>query len=231
MDTQVEKPTDISFTSDDIAKHSTRPSLTDGWYQWICTQAETTVAKSGHLMIDTRNAPLAEADDPSSKVAKFAVRDNIILPFDNPNMADHKAPNTAGLCHAKLMAIFGEDEIPDYPRVVDGVLTYKGEEIQKVDEQAYREEVTALVFHKLQELWQDPTPLVDQAFFAKKIQNGEFSNLTTPRAVLPDGVELVARSSWEAVTTPASKATASKNGTNGHGKTNGKTNTTNKKKK
>lgn len=215
MSDQVEKPTDVNFTPEDIAKHSARPALTDGWYQWLCTDAQTTVAKSGHLMIDTRNAPLAEVDDPSSKVQKFAVRDNIILPFDNPNVEGHKAPNTAGLCHAKLLALFGEDVIPDYPRVVDGVLQYKGEEIEKAEEGEIRQEVTKLVFEKLQELWADPSTLVDQAFYGKKVQNGDYSNISTPRSALPDGMQLVPRDEWE-------KAPEVKAKTNGHAAKNGK---------
>lgn len=213
MAEQTEKPTDINFTPEDIAKHSTRPALVDGWYQWLCTDAQTTVAKSGHLMIDTRNAPLADLNDSTSKVQKFAVRDNIILPFDNPNFEGHKAPNTAGLCHAKLLAIFGEDVIPDYPRVIEGVLTFKGEEIEKAEEGEARQEVTTLVFEKLQELWADPSSLIDQAFFGRKIQNGDYSNIEKPRSVLPDGVELLPRDQWEAVAEVKAKVKApAKNG-------------------
>lgn len=221
---ELQKPTSIKFSPESVKKLSLKESGTPGWYRWIVTNAETQVAGTGSYMIVTNLSPLEDVDDPNSVFKKLRVRNNIILPEENPEVDGHKAPNTIGLCHGFLMALY-PDEIDDYPRFSDGALRFKGEEIEKAEEENYREEVTKQVTDKLEQLWLDPTPLVDEVFYAELFQNGDFSNIKSIRPELPDGAKLVARGQFmnTSATVPAKtggswgpKANGKSNGTNGH---------------
>ena len=178
-----------SFDPKDIAAAASKQSLSLGWFRFLTTDAKLQIAKSGHYMIVTRNEPLTDPDDPDSAVSRLSVRNNLVMPFDNPDVEDQKAPNTTGLMGQALRA-YGYD-LPQYPRVIDGVLTYNGEEIEKAEEDACRQEAVQAIWDACLALMQDPEQLVDQAFYAKTVQNGDFLNITSPCAELPEGEMLV----------------------------------------
>lgn len=219
---ELQKPTSVSFTPDAVKKLAAKEKATQGWYRWLITDAETKVAGTGSLMIVATCNPLVDPEDPNSIFKKIRVRNNIILPQENPDVADHKAPNTIGLCHGFLMSLY-PDEIQDYPRFSDGALRFNGEEIEKAEEEQYREEVTKQVTDKLEALWLDPSPLVDEVFYAEAFDNGDFTNIRSIRQELPDGVKLVPKGQFLATAgaeAPASGGMTpkSRNGTNGHAK-------------
>jgi len=184
------RASDIKLTPENIAQMSQRQSLALGWYQFLVTEANAKVAKSGSLMIELRCAPLAETDDPNSKVAKLSLRNNIVLPVANPEVADHTPPNTIGIVVSALKAL-GVEGIEDYPRQIDGQLTFKGEAIEKAEEDEARQEVTELAVTKVLELYDNPSELVDCAFYGQVIEKDGFTNIAGMRSELPDGESLV----------------------------------------
>lgn len=222
---ELQKPTSVKFSPDAVKKLAAKEKATPGWYRWIITDAETKVAGTGSLMIVAVCAPLTDPDDPNTIFKKIRVRNNIILPQENPDVDGHKAPNTMGLCHSFLMSLY-PDDIQDYPRFSDGALRFNGEEIEKAEEEKYREEVTQQTATKLEALWEDPSPLVDEVFYAEAFDNGDFTNIRQIRQELPDGQKLVPPGQF--LTTSAEgeakssgmtpKAKNGTNGTNGHAK-------------
>ena len=128
-----EIPTDVTFTPADVEAGAKPQRLRAGWRQWLITGAERSVSKdNGYLMITLSTRALAVEGDPTS-IKGPNVRNNIVLPLKNPSRDDHRPPNTAGICHATLRALY-PDEIPDYPRRVNGKLTYLGQTIDAADE-------------------------------------------------------------------------------------------------
>jgi hypothetical protein len=186
---EVQLPTSLSYTEDDVANAATRPQLAEGWYRFVITNAKRTESReNGHLMINQTLTPLSDPDDADSK-ASPNIFNNLCFPHKNKNRADHKPPNTAGICHGFLMAIY--DDMPDYPRMVDGTLTYNGEAIDREDENACRQEVTKEVFERLNALWEDPDALLDEAVYGQVHINGQYVNVKNIRAELPEDAELV----------------------------------------
>lgn len=192
---EMQKPTSVTFAPDAVKTLAAKDQTTPGLYRFIVTDAETKLAGTGSFMIVTKQSPLEDPEDPNSIFKRVVIRNNIILPMANPDVADHEAPNTIGICHSFLHALY-PDEINDYPRWKDNCLQYNGEEIEKAEEEQYREEVTAQTLAKLEELWKDPSPLIDECFYAEAFQNGDFTNLKKISADLPDGAKLVARGEY-----------------------------------
>lgn len=199
------RASDIKLTAEDIAKKAARLSLNLGWYQFLVTQAESKIAKSGSLMIELRCAPLKEVNDQNSKVMNLSLRNNIVLPVSNPDLPEHLAPNTTGIVVSALVAMEIKG-IVDYPRTIDGQLMYKGEVIEKAEQDDARVEVTQLALDKILALYDDPSELVDCAFYAQVIEKDGYTNIGSMRAELPDGVELVPAEQFEKAIVVKAKA-------------------------
>lgn len=190
MSNQKNVPTNISYTDDEIAKASSRPTLNPGWYRFLIRNAENTVSENkGHIMTNITLAPLTDPDD-AATFSSPTIRHNIVWPFKNPEYDGHKAPNTTGICHNFLRAVL-PDEIHDYPRKVDRVLTYKGEAIPSDEEASCRMEVTRSVFEYGKKVLGDPEVLNDNVVYAEVYQNGEYLNARNFRAELPEEAVLV----------------------------------------
>ena len=185
-----EIPTDVTFTPADVEAGAKPQRLRAGWRQWLITGAERSVSKdNGYLMITLSTRALAVEGDPTS-IKGPNVRNNIVLPLKNPSRDDHRPPNTAGICHATLRALY-PDEIPDYPRRVNGKLTYLGQTIDAADEALARMSVTELLYSKLRTLWRDPEQLIGHAYYAEGYMNGDFFNQKSIRGDKGPGVVLV----------------------------------------
>ena len=101
-------------------------------------------------------------------------------------------PNTTGIAGAFVRALEGPDEVPDFPRREDGTLTYRGEAIDKTEEEGSRKEASRIVLNKLKELWQSDTDeLVGKTFYGRIGHKGEYANIITCRWDLPADAELV----------------------------------------
>lgn len=165
MATDVPVPESLDFTAAAIKKAAMRKGYRAGIYcKWIVTDAGKTVNKNGHLVIQRKVKALRDPDDANStcKPTLFA---DMYMPRVNKNHPGHKAPDTLGLIIRDLHAMFPE-EVPTYPQRQGEALVYKGEEIEKGDEEACRDEVNEAVSAKLNDLWANPGQLVGMAFWA-----------------------------------------------------------------
>ena len=165
MATDVEVPESLDFTADAIKKAAARKGYRAGIYcKWLVTDAGKTVNKNGHLVIQRKVKALKDPEDANS-TAKPVLFADMYLPKVNKNHPGHKAPDTMGLVIRDLHAMFPED-VPLYPRREGEALVFKGEEIEKGDEEAARDEVNEAVAEKLNDLWSNPGQLVGMAFWA-----------------------------------------------------------------
>jgi hypothetical protein len=196
--TQTNCPSKISYTEDDVSRDVQRKKYSKGWYQLLCTTNNPKVSQNtGSLMFQQNWAPLKEQDDPESKSTQ-AITNYLTLPFANKDIADHKAPNTLGICHALLRAVGGDlgNELPDYPRKIDGSLVFKGDEIAKEDEEEARREVARATRDKLIEIYDEPSVLEGYTAFGYVTIEGDYNKISKFKAELPDDEDLVPPEEW-----------------------------------
>lgn len=177
MASDVPVPETLDFTDAEIKKATKRATYAEGTHaRWIVTDASRGEAKSGHLQLSFKCAALRDVDDANSK-EKRLIFDKMFIPKVNPNRPGHKAPNTYGLCVRTLHAMFPEDVPLEPRRDGEGNIIFKGEIIDKGDEEAARDECKTATFDKIKEVWADPSLLVNQAFYAVVKVDGEYTNL------------------------------------------------------
>lgn len=181
----------ISYNEDDVNRGASKKRLYQGkWYPFCIKQATAKTSGSGHYMIVTQNAPLKDPGDDAS-VGGTAVRDNIVLPFDNSDVKEQEAPNTSGSCIGTLRAVYGPDEIPYFPRRdKDGRLMFKGEEIDPETEASNRKEVTTAAYDKLIALYEDPSDLLGHVFWGRVKHEGDFDNIDRKAFELPQNADV-----------------------------------------
>lgn len=75
------------------------------WYQFQVVAASNRTAKTGTEQISLRCVPLTRDGDQAEKVSIFY---NLNLPFRNPEVSGHVAPNTFNWCNRFLNAIYPE---------------------------------------------------------------------------------------------------------------------------
>lgn len=190
-------PETLNFTDQDIADAAARDQLNDGWYRVVTVSAERSISKPsanaknpGSFVIKRQVAALEDPNDASTTVKPY-LYDNLTLPFVNEEVQGHTKPNTQWLMYRALRAMF-PDEIPEAPRRnSEGQIEFNGSIIEKEDEAAATQEVMTSVFEKCKALWEDPTQLVGQAYYAEVFTNGEYKNLRNPSQELPADAELV----------------------------------------
>lgn len=194
-------PDEISFSEETIRSAAEKDTLAEGWYQFLIVQAERQLSKSGRYMLKLNCIPLAKENNPETKVSNLGIRHYVVLPHTNPAMeiddeaAEAKRQKSLGHNFGRfLRACFGSDEegIPDNPKWIDGVPTYRGEEIDPSEEQACRQEVARAIYDMGTSLWKpaNTDDLINLAFFGKVIENGQYMNIQTVSEEIPDGVEL-----------------------------------------
>src|SRR5687768_10030593 len=179
--TQNACPSKISYTEDDVSRDVQKKRYTPGWYQLLCTTNNPKVSqKTSSLMFQQNWVPLKEENDAESKGGQ-AIGNFLTLPFANPDVAGHTAPNTVNICHALLRAVGGElaDGIPDYPRKVDGTLYFEDEEIAKEDEEEARKKVARATRDRIIELYDDPSQLEGYTAYGYVTIDGEYNKIKT----------------------------------------------------
>lgn len=183
-------PDEISFTESDVARMSVRRTLNEGWYRFIITDAKKKEAASGNLMLAVECAPLKDPEDANSKGTP-TLRHNVILPFPNPNIEDHVAPDTGGIVRSFVLAIEGvAGVIPRYDKETKTFLI-NGDPVEKEVAATRNKEIDRAAMVAVQGYWKEPMQLNDCVFYAQVYQNGEFTNLKRLSNVLPDDAELV----------------------------------------
>lgn len=210
MSRRVPKPTDIKYTKKDIRKAATRRSLPHGLHYFGHVEAKNAVIEkgdyTGSIVCQTRVVAYKDPEDTNSK-ARPAMRDSLWMPFNNPDVPGHRAPDfAASLAHEYLRACF-EDEIPEMPRKdEEGNLVYKGEVVAEAGdasmgeiEQEKRDEVMELVYDKCRDILGDASILLPANFYGevgldKKTQ--QYTNILGKHCEVPDDMDLF---DWTAV--------------------------------
>ena len=193
-ETSKELPTTLSYTDDDISQDVKRKQYAAGWYALLCTGNTPKISQAGGVMFVQQWSPLKDASDPESK-ARQHIRDYMTLPFANPAVEGHKAPNTLGLCHGRLLAV-SFPGVLEYPRTVDGVLVFDGEEISKEDSEAARKKVAASTRDLLLEVYNDPSKFVGCVAFGEVAVDGDYNKIKRFRSSLPEDAELLSPEHW-----------------------------------
>lgn len=188
-------PSELKINPRDVKRLSKRRTLKPGWYAFLTGGSKRDASpKKGTLAIQQILFPLKDPKDPKSKSTP-TIRNGIWMPFPNPEVEGHKAPNTVGLCHSIFLA-FEPDSLPSYPSKIDGVLTYQGEEIEPSEEEAAREEVTEATMQKCLELWENPSLVDNMIIFGEVFDNNGFANVRNISAELPEDAELLPVEQW-----------------------------------
>jgi len=107
------------------------------------------------------------------------VRHNLVLPFVNPRIPGHEAPNTSYIMRLVLEALYA-DEFPPLPVHKEGGVweTHDGQLITDSDEiTRLKEERADAVLAKCKDLWVNPDQLLEEVFYARVKQNGRYRNL------------------------------------------------------
>lgn len=191
------KPT-ISFSDQDVADAVIPDKLAEGWYLFVYKSAEASVhEKNGHLVINTTARPLEDPTD-SASVSSLSIRDNIFLPFRNPDVPGHKRPNTLGLCQARLIAIDHSFPIP--PRKIKGkqAFEFDGQEIDSAQADAERIKIGRRVMERLTDLWETPEELLECAFYGLVEHKDGYANINRWARELPADATLVAPENFKA---------------------------------
>jgi hypothetical protein len=174
----------VRFTEADIKRAAKRKDYIEGIYcRWKVASAEATTSRNGNYQIRMPVQALRDPEDANSTVSR-TVYNNLTLPQQNPHFPGHEEPDTAGLCAQLLRAMFPE-EIPEMPYRIDGVLQFQGEAIEKSEEQTKREEVMKAVHDKLDDLWDNPEPLVGQCYYGgyeRSKKDPQYLNIVNPSA-------------------------------------------------
>lgn len=191
-------PATISYTKDDLARDVARKTYRPGWYAVVATSTITGTAKTGSLRLEQDYIPLKDANDTDSR-SNVKVKNFAALPFKNP-AAEHAVPRTTGIMHGMLRAFGGDigKGIPDYPRKVEGTITFKGEVIDRSEYNAACEEVVTAVRDRLVEIWANPSMMNGYVVYAfvDLDDKGEFNRIKTLRNELPEGESVVAPDDW-----------------------------------
>ena len=187
---------DIGMSDEELLNMTKRKRLGPGWYASITDNVKKKIADSGSMIIEWEDFPLEDPDDRNT-VTTPAQRDSIILPFKNPKVEDHTAPNTMGLVQAKLRGLFGDDFCPRHP-VFDKTTkewSYKGEVIAEDEVDQCRIECNKFATEILREFWNGKRDLEQFNGVFSYIEVGEekkgWVNVENRYQTLPDDKELV----------------------------------------
>jgi hypothetical protein len=179
MTEEQNKPTAVRFTDEEMVERSKKATLSIGYYRFLITDAKCKVSGANNMMVVCTCSPLKDPDDAGS-ASWPNIYHNLVLPFRNADVEDHTPPNTFRLVSDFLQATY-DDKIPTMPRMQDGALVFKGEVISRDKEEAARLETNNAVQDLAFALWEDPSDLVDRAFYAEVFWNhtpkGDFLNL------------------------------------------------------
>jgi hypothetical protein len=171
-----ELPTEISFTTTDVERMSTRKQIKLGWAQFVVVTAEKLLSKTGDYMFALTCKPL----DSEKVPANITIRNNVILPFANPSVEGHVPKDTGGLNHQYLVSVAPEkfERFPRWDKNLNGyVRASTGEVIDKQAATTLRREINKAVATEMQRRWKDSDLFVNDMFYAQVVQNGQYRNM------------------------------------------------------
>lgn len=215
---------EISYSEDDVNSMAASNRLSDGWYKFKVEFPSSGVNKnSGNYFVKFVCMPLRDPKDLDSGVGP-TVQNNWILPISNPKTnsvtegkipdGTHKAPNTAGICHNGICAIYS-----DHPRMPkkgedSQYYSFAGELLEDYEQvEVEKLRVSKLTLDKLVSLYRnDGDDLEGRTFFGLvgTDASGEFVNIKKMTSALPEGEKLVDPKNFTTKKTKSAPATEEK---------------------
>jgi hypothetical protein len=173
-----------SFSEKDLTKSTgnTRKTMTDGLYQWVVQGAKMRTIEKGKLAgtfeISLRVSAVGEEGTPIAGTTQFV---NCVLPYSNPEIAGHSAPEWAKGMSAKLCAIVDPtNHVVPRKNKATGQYELNGEPVDKTTTNQAYDRSRAATVSTLAKLVKEADAnegnipsLKDEAFFAPLETNEE----------------------------------------------------------
>jgi hypothetical protein len=204
---QLPSSSEINFTDDAIRKAAEGAKLPYGWHPFVVTASKAEVVDKegttyGNLVLKLRAAALADPTDVSSKVRPEMFM-NVTLPFANPNVPGHAAPEWApGICAAFFRAV--NEELPVVARE-GGTFTYQGEAVEGEELITAKADSMKHVYEAAQAALGDPASLIGSSFYGLVGEKKGFVGIQQQMAELPADAQLVDLSDLAPKAAPAAK--------------------------
>jgi len=196
-------PRKVSYTDADVANAAKFDRFVEGWFRWKLTAIGPQISKDNHhLMIVGEYRALRDPTDAGSTFGPKC-RNYLCLPFRNEDFDDHVPPKFFAKNTNVWLAAHLPERVPASPAKVDGVMQYKGEEIDNSELEALKKDAMDATFAVASELWEDESnaemeKLLDSVVYArlyyqkdKEGNRSDFPSLGDFCAELPEGEELV----------------------------------------
>jgi hypothetical protein len=202
MEEQQSIPLKISYTDEDVARAAKRDKFTEGTYRGVLTDIVRQVSKDNHhLMFKCVYRMLADPNDAGSVVGPAGYHYQC-LPFRNPEFEDHVPAKFFARSTTDWLAAHVPDEVPARPRRdgegKDAPIVFKGESIEKDQQEECEREAYDAAFSKASAMWEDESnAAIDElkgsaVYFDLYYQDGkDFPSFGNFRSELADGETLV----------------------------------------
>lgn len=184
----------LTYDAEDVRRSNARPSLRltgpNEFIKFKVTGVSKKIAKSGSYMLEEVCAPM----DDEGNVRYPTTRNFILLPLTNKTVEKHTPPGI-GMSHSYLLATNakGIEPLARWSSDQRGYVTASGDVIRdKQAANAFNEEMKDKVFARMVELWNNPSQLEGDTFFAQVTVNSDgYRNLTKITGELPGGATLI----------------------------------------
>lgn len=163
------------YSKEDLQEAFERKVLAPGIYNVVIESAERQVSKKGYYMIKTVVRPLEEEGVVESASTNVKLTTFVLLPFENDD-ADLELPANyqenikrwMGEAPKTMRALFGEDEVPFFPRQDPKTKKFKfnGETIDNSAVDAAKKKVVDTAMEKAADLWEEPESIVGNVLYA-----------------------------------------------------------------
>jgi len=159
----------VKFNKDTISKLAKKEEAAEGYFAFRIMAAEPhepSKADNYDIMSKLSLRMLKDPDDMDSITGK-PVSTWITWPLTNPDDDEHEPPRWAADQACALLHALDPKAYTDVPRFVDKKLVFKGEEIDREEEEACREEAIASISEACVACYEDHAQLVGHRIFAR----------------------------------------------------------------
>lgn len=204
---------EIGYSEQDVNQMTEVPRLADGWYKFVARYPSASVNEnSGNFFVKFTAVPLEDPNDNDSERGP-TISQMLTLPIANKQWAEkegkeHNAPNTGGICHAAICALY-----PDHPRMPKKDedkqwYTSSGELLEDFDAvEVEKARVSRETLDKLVKLWKSDGDDLDGRTFYGLVAaspDGQFSQIKKMSVELPEGEKVNPPEAFKAKKAPKS---------------------------
>lgn len=203
-----------SYTDKEITKAAQQDKVTEGWHRAIMVEMKRQISEENrHLMLVSQWRILKDPEDAGSALASPTLRNYLCLPLRNPEVPNH-VPNKffavrtnqffSALVPNKEDAAEGGPTkglfVPALPHRVKGTKRYEymGQDIEREDFEAYKEDAYKHTFEMAATIWNDDTGdavdvlLKSVAYVLVEYEeSSDFPSISRFAYDLPEGEQLV----------------------------------------